>query len=295
MDSLKRLGDGTVRAVVERGPEVVSSRVGGGGEGGTWTQTDKTQINFTICCCKIPLCSGHLAARKKHIVLNISSSFIVYIALHCVPATLTGPVWTTAGPTAATGTAETALLTGTGDTRGPVATPRPGPETTLLRPGLDTTLLRPGLETTLLRPEETNLPDWGARGPGEDTTLAPVTRPGLETGPGLVTLPVRGREGWAPPNELETRPPELETTPPGPEKALLEKPLLLKTGRPANTEFWGRVMRAGPGREGALRKLAPPALIFPKFWAEGRVSPSPKTQTKTVRLCKYRGNGIKLI
>jgi len=249
------------------------------------------------------------------------------------PDTLTGPVWTTAGPTAATGTAETALLTGTGDTRGPVATPRPGPETTLLRPGPDTalfrpgpdttllrpgldtallrpgpeitllrpglettllspgpdtTLLKPGLETTLLRPEETNLPDWGARGPGEDTTLAPVTRPGLETGPGLVTLPVRGREGWALPTpEPETRPPELETTPPGPEKALLEKPLLLKTGRPANTEFWGRVMRAGPGREGALRRLAPPALIFPKFWAEGRVSPSPKTQTKTVRLFMF--------
>ena len=195
-----------------------------------------------------------------------------------------------------------------------MATPRPGLETTLLRPGLDTallrlgldtTLLRPGLETTLLRlglettlagPEETNLADWGARGPGEDTTLAPVTRPGLETGPGLVTLPVRGREGWAPPtSELEIRPPELEITPPGPEKALLEKPLLLKTGRPASTELRGRAMRAGPGRGGALRRRAPPALIFPKFWAEGRVSPSPKTQTKTVRLCKYRGNGIKLI
>ena len=79
LNRLKRLGDGAVRAVVMRGTEVVSRRVGGGGEGGTWTQTDKTRINFTICCCKIPLCSGHLAARKTHFVLNISSSFIVYI------------------------------------------------------------------------------------------------------------------------------------------------------------------------------------------------------------------------
>merc|ERR1719500_1120268 len=35
LNRLSRLGDGTVRAMVERGPEVVSRRVGGGGEGGT--------------------------------------------------------------------------------------------------------------------------------------------------------------------------------------------------------------------------------------------------------------------
>ena len=110
--------------------------------------------------------------------------------------------------------------------------------------------------------------------------------------PGLMTpLPVgpdtdvRGRGDWP-----DTRPPELETTPPGPVKAL-EMPLLLKAGpwvcAPPTTELRGRDMRAGPGREEALRRLALPALILlPRFWAEGRVSPSPKTQTKTVRLGK---------
>ena len=104
---------------------------------------------------------------------------------------------------------------------------------------------------------------------------------------------VKGRGDWP-----DTRPPELETTPPGPVKAL-EMPLLLKAGPaavlggrevcgPPTTEVRGRDMRAGPGREGALRN--PPALLKPPilwaFW--GRESPSPKTQTKTVRLCNHK-------
>ena len=108
------------------------------------------------------------------------------------------------------------LTLGTGDTRGPAATPRPGPATRVT-----------GAET-----EETNLPDCGTRLPGPDTTLAPEARPELETGL-VMTLPVkpvtgvRGSEACAPPTTLlETRRPELETTPPGPVKAL-EMPLLL--------------------------------------------------------------------
>jgi len=44
LNRLKRLGDGAVRAVVERGTEVVSRRVGGGGEGGT-CYTDRACLN----------------------------------------------------------------------------------------------------------------------------------------------------------------------------------------------------------------------------------------------------------
>ena len=65
---MNRLRDGAMRAVMNCGTQVVSCRVGSGGEGGTWTETDKMRINFTICCCKISLCSGHLTARKKHIL-----------------------------------------------------------------------------------------------------------------------------------------------------------------------------------------------------------------------------------